>query len=91
MYDYDVERKRERDLESIAKAGTKLRCKHPVLYSLTEGAVYTAQEVAPPQRTYIGFTFPAYVYVANDKGKTVCCHLSRFVLAETNDLQEVTP
>lgn len=78
-------REREKRVEAAATAGTLLRCHRDCDYFLTKGKVYTAIEVTAPQSTDVGFTFPAYVYLHDDRGKVACAHLSRFDLATASE------
>jgi len=46
-------------------------------YNLTEGKQYNLVEYIPPFSDS-GFTFPAYVTLLDDNGKTTQCHAHRF-------------
>lgn len=61
------------------KAGDAIRCLGSRGYSLTAGEVYTVVEYQPECRDF-NYTWPAYVRVLDDNGKSCWCHASRFTV-----------
>lgn len=63
------------------KPGDEITCKGSRGYNFTTGKKYRVLNYEPKcfdKNTVCGFTWPAYVTVQDDTGKTVICHANRF-------------
>lgn len=61
-----------------SEAGQRVRCDHADGYAFTVGKEYTILEYTPRTPSGYGFSFPAYVEVKDDYGRTAYCHAYRF-------------
>lgn len=61
--------------------GDVVVCRNNNGYAFTEGKEYTVVNYLPPDRQE-AFTWPAYVVVTDDYGRSVQCHASRFIPKE---------
>lgn len=54
-------------------------------YLLTMGRVYTVEAYEPRMPDSGGFTWPAYVHLLDDNGRSVVAHAARFRLTRTTE------
>lgn len=61
-------------------AGDVIVCADSRGYTLTKGKEYTVVKYEPRvSESGVNFTWPAYVWVNDDKENLVCCHACRFM------------
>lgn len=59
------------------KAGDTVVCRASSGYRFKEGKEYEVVKYEP-RTPDLNFTWPAYIHVVDDDGKTAVCHASRF-------------